>query len=171
VVGQTTLNTHKGSTDHDGRYFTETEQDARFAPIAKGVTNGDAHDHAGGDGEQIPLAGHADNSVDDTKAGNRVPQFYRRQGGSPTNWDSYGTTSYTPTAVRMQAGAARTAEGGVVTVTFPVAFSANPLVFLTATEEQAGVPTKAYVASVSTTQLVINGAALVVFNWLAIGPE
>jgi len=56
VVGQTTLNTHKTSADHDGRYFTETESDGRFAPIAKGVTNGDSHDHAGGDGATITPA-------------------------------------------------------------------------------------------------------------------
>jgi len=32
---------------------TRADGDARFAPIAKGVTNGDTHDHAGGDGAQI----------------------------------------------------------------------------------------------------------------------
>ncbi|NLL64068.1 MAG: hypothetical protein GX241_07580, partial [Ruminococcaceae bacterium] len=54
VVGQNTLNTHKSSSDHDGRYYTESEANARFAPIAKGVTNGDSHDHTGGDGAQLP---------------------------------------------------------------------------------------------------------------------
>jgi hypothetical protein len=43
------LNTTRG----DARYYTETESDLRFAPIAKGVTNGDSHDHNGGDGSQI----------------------------------------------------------------------------------------------------------------------
>lgn len=37
----------------DNRYYTETESDSTFAPIAKGVTNGDSHDHNGGDGAQI----------------------------------------------------------------------------------------------------------------------
>lgn len=31
-----------------------------FAPAAEGVTNGDSHDHSGGDGAAIPLAGMAD---------------------------------------------------------------------------------------------------------------
>ena len=41
---------------HDDRYYTEAEIAAflaLYAPIAKGVTNGDAHDHNGGDGAQI----------------------------------------------------------------------------------------------------------------------
>lgn len=37
----------------DNRYYTETEVDASFAPIGKGVDNGNSHDHLGGDGAQI----------------------------------------------------------------------------------------------------------------------
>lgn len=51
----------------DGRYYTETEIDGQFsalgtaaqadtgdfAPAAKGVTNGDTHDHSGGDGGTV----------------------------------------------------------------------------------------------------------------------
>jgi hypothetical protein len=62
--GDTTLHTH------DSRYYTETEintalsgksdtthnHDSAYAPIAKGVTNGDSHDHSGGDGAQIAYA-------------------------------------------------------------------------------------------------------------------
>lgn len=32
---------------------TRADADGRFAPLAKGVTNGDSHDHLGGDGAQI----------------------------------------------------------------------------------------------------------------------
>lgn len=39
--------------DMSTEYYNKTESDARFAPIAKGVTNGDSHDHSGGDGAQI----------------------------------------------------------------------------------------------------------------------
>ena len=34
-------------------FDAQTAGDARYAPIAQGVTNGDTHDHAGGDGAQI----------------------------------------------------------------------------------------------------------------------
>ena len=44
------------SHTHDDRYFTETESDLRFAPIANGVTSGNSHDHNGGDGAQISHA-------------------------------------------------------------------------------------------------------------------
>lgn len=37
--------------------LTETEGDAAYAPIAEGVTNGDSHDHNGGDGAQIDHTG------------------------------------------------------------------------------------------------------------------
>lgn len=39
--------------DDHGHYHTDARGDARYAPIAKGVTNGDAHNHDGGDGAQI----------------------------------------------------------------------------------------------------------------------
>lgn len=32
-AAEAALNTHKSSADHDGRYYTEAEADARFAPI------------------------------------------------------------------------------------------------------------------------------------------
>lgn len=37
----------------DSKSATTHNHDAAYAPIAKGVTNGDAHDHNGGDGGQI----------------------------------------------------------------------------------------------------------------------
>lgn len=36
-----------------GRGMGQAAADARYAPIAKGVTNGDSHDHSGGDGGTI----------------------------------------------------------------------------------------------------------------------
>ena len=42
--------------DDHAQYHTDARGDARYAPIAKGVTNGDAHDHIGGDGTQITYA-------------------------------------------------------------------------------------------------------------------
>jgi hypothetical protein len=81
------------------------------------------------DGAVDTTARLANDIVDDTKAGNRVPQFYRRQGGDATDWNFPGATNYTPGAVRMQAGAILCSSSGVVAVTFPVAFSAKPLVF------------------------------------------
>lgn len=51
--------------DTADEYYNKTESDARFAPIAKGVTNGDSHDHSGGDGAQIDHGGLAGLSDDD----------------------------------------------------------------------------------------------------------
>ena len=41
------------SDDDHSIYHTDARGDARYAPVAKGVTNGDSHDHSGGDGAQI----------------------------------------------------------------------------------------------------------------------
>jgi hypothetical protein len=125
------------------------------------------------DGAIDATAKLANDVVDDTKVGNRVPQFYRRQGGSATNWSTAGTTTYTPTAVRMQAGVIATV-GGTATVTFPVAFSQPPVVVAVTREAVCF----AVVVSVTATGCVINnyfyGSGSLFdsdINWLAIGPE
>lgn len=120
----------------------------------------------------------ANDSVDDTKAGNRVPQFYRRQGSSATVWSSRGTTSYTPTSVRMQAGAMVTDASGDCTITFPTAYSNLPLVILTPWNDVDDVFTQVVMNDISATTFRVQsfnaaGAKLaaVGFNWLAVGPE
>ena len=49
VTGLQTALDSKSATSHDHA--------ATYAPIAKGVTNGDSHDHVGGDGAQIAYSG------------------------------------------------------------------------------------------------------------------
>lgn len=71
--------------------------------------------------------------VDDTIVGNRVPALTRRQGGDATNWSTSGGTTYTPTNVRMQVGNKNVTVaigdiGASATISFPVAFSAAPVV-------------------------------------------
>mgnify|MGYP001606876630 FL=1 len=48
---------HVAAADPHPGYLTPAEGDAAYAPIGKGVTNGDSHDHVGGDGAQIDHAG------------------------------------------------------------------------------------------------------------------
>lgn len=81
------------------------------------------------DGGVDTTARLANDIVDDTKVGNRVAQFYRRQGGSASNWSTPGSTSQTPTTVRTQAGVV--AISGNTGVTFPVAFSDVPIIVAT----------------------------------------
>jgi hypothetical protein len=113
------------------------------------VTNGDSHDHNGGDGAQIPtggiqdlavtLAKLANDAADYDKVGNRVMKLYGRQGGDSQQWSSTGSTNYTPNALKIQAGAIQlTIQSGQNqsdpdSVTFPSAYPAfhYPLVFLT----------------------------------------
>jgi hypothetical protein len=50
---------HVAASDPHPGYLTPSEGDAAYAPIANGVTNGDSHDHSGGDGAQVDHAGLA----------------------------------------------------------------------------------------------------------------
>ena len=116
----------------------------------------------------IVLAKLAADSVDDSKAGNRVPQLYRRQGGSATAWNASGTTTYTPTAVRVQVGAKLGTSP--MTITYPTAFSQIPLV-LTCVAAGLGYASPTIF---STTQVTIEhsgGASPETVYWLAIGTE
>jgi hypothetical protein len=171
------LVTNGNSHDHSGGDGAQIPESGLAAAVqAQLVTNGDSHDHSGGDGAQIPSGGIANNAVDDTKVGNRVPQFYRRQGGNASDWNSPGTSNYTPGAVRMQAGRVDVGPGGTQAITFPVAFSAKPLVFVTpmdANELVKGVATS-ITASGFTLEVnyTDNGSPTSgKMGWLAIGPE
>lgn len=144
-----------------------------------------------GDGV-IPGSALAADSVDDTKAGNRVPQFYRRQGGDVTDWNDDGTTTYTPGPVRMQGGSVEVTipigqDAVEFTVTYPVAFSGSPLRFATISYTTIGSTQKWPTVSIfgiapntlTECELHVNrpegqstAAPLVTsVNWLAIGPE
>lgn len=132
---------------------------------------------------QAALAQIANDAIDDTKAGNRVPQFYRRQGGSASDWFAQGNTSQTPTAVRMQAGVKRwtgaAAAVGNVGITFPVAFSNNSIVFAVAlSKEDINVSTDNSGGNTTTGFAIlwkaisgVAGYTSIDFAWLAIGPE
>jgi hypothetical protein len=129
----------------------------------------------------VTTAKIANDAIDDTKVGNRVPQFYRRQGSNATDWTFAGDTGYVPSAVRMQAGARSSSTTGEVTVTFPVAFGAPPLVFTQLRDVfQGGVSTDIAIADIR--NVTANGFAFAVYepdgtriarivNWFAVGPE
>ena len=135
------------------------------------------------DGGVDTTARMANDIVDDTKVGNRVPALTRRQGGDASIWSVAGSTNRTPEAVRMQAGCigwtGAAASSGTVTVTFPVAFSMEPLVYAMAIDPLASP--NAYVvhvlsvgsSSCSIQWYNVGGGTKtsIAINWYAIGPE
>jgi len=174
----------------DGAAIAEAALAAAVA--AKLVTNGNSHDHVGGDGAAIPAGGLANGAVDatarlandivdDTKVGNRVPQFIRRQGGDASNWAYPGAGNYTPGAVRMQGGVQNVflADGetsGSTAITFPVAFSMPPIVLVSVCMDGVAYrATIAYPVGSGVTLMAYrdtgSGAVWVTLHWLAIGPE
>ena len=122
----------------------------------------------------------ANNIVDDTKVGNRVPQFYRRQGDGLGNWASEGTVNVTPTTVRMQAGSIEwtgvAAGGGEKSITFPVAFSDVPLVFAIASMSHAkiNISVSANPSGCTFYWVTVDGVTTftsITIHWHAVGPE
>lgn len=103
-----------------------------------------------------------------------------RQGGNATNWNTQGTTNYVPASSQMQVGVrnvtANTASGSIfhgnTTVTFPVAFSAVPVVFACSLDgffdlrEVSASPTASQVTLVIIS--AINNLTTAI-AWMAIG--
>lgn len=113
-------------------------------------------------------------AIDDTMVGNRVTQFFRRQGGSATDWSSAGTSTQTPAMVRMQAGVyTASASASPVTITFPVAFSQPPIFVATGNGDVNIVTLSSITSSQANIIVRDRGGSYLggVVNWIAIGPE
>lgn len=114
----------------------------------------------------------ANNSVDDLKAGPRVPFMYRRQGQSSTDWWTPGTTTQIPGAVKMQSGCISLGIGQQVT--FPVPFTGDPLVFVTTHSYNHAICVTGTYSTYFTARLynIVSGVeAAGIISWLAIGNE
>ncbi len=114
--------------------------------------------------------------IDDTMVGDRVPQFYRRQGGSDTSWREPGGANYIPGAVRMQGGTGVSGilPTGIGSVVFPVAFSNPPLIFVSVESGMDDYATyEPPTAEGFTFRTWCDGVLVagVQISWLAIGPE
>jgi hypothetical protein len=139
----------------------------------------DSNQYVDGSIDQVHLA---NNIVDDAKIEHRVPKLTKRKGGNATNWWQSGTTTYTPTDVLMQAGvhsmgAISSGAGASTTISYPTAFSGEPIVLMTVDHVASLTDVYAGPGSASdATQLQIQvwnsggSAVIMIVNWLAIGP-
>jgi hypothetical protein len=97
-----------------------------------------------------------------------------RRGGNAADWSVSGTNIYTPGVTRTQVGVATTAtEFGIVSVTFPVAFSAKPIVYVSSLAEN----NMAAATNITTDGCIIQSGnpwidshPSVAVAWIAIGP-
>jgi hypothetical protein len=109
-------------------------------------------------------------------------KFTNRQGSVGSNWSDHGSGDFSPTAVKIQGGSAYLTMNAAYndkTITFPVAFSGKPLVFITIMTVETSPRFVAVITSQSATNVVIriltvDGSTYsndIYFRWLAIGPE
>ena len=111
---------------------------------------------------------------------------HRRRGGSSSSWNSGGSTNYTVGGTRIQSGVATLTwdsndQSDTKSVTFPVAYSQKPLIFLTllnaaSSQKRTLLPS---VESVSASSVTLRGqrtdgtsslSTTADVQWVAIGP-
>ena len=105
-----------------------------------------------------------------------------RQGGDPTDFHMHGTTNYVPTNQKIQIGVGEWSSGGApansgsFTITFPVAFSDTPMLFLNCMINDSNSPIVFVVTVISNSTAEVSwtmsetGASDVQYSWMAIGP-
>lgn len=114
------------------------------------------------------------------KSDGTIPQWssliYQRQGGNASNWQSPGTTSYTPTAPKIMEGVKTKTinPSGDLTITYPTAFNNRPHVFVTPNCSGGSLVWRVHDDSasgfsVALVDLSTSGSLNVDVNWLAIG--
>ena len=121
----------------------------------------------------------ADGIVTQDKLANGASKLTNRQGGSATDWNEQGTTNYVPSTARMQAGvknwSGTAANSGSLTITFPQAFSSNPIGFANAVAATADISVgvlSTYTTNMTIYWKTVSGGNITSmnFSWLAIGP-
>ncbi|MHB1002106.1 MAG: DUF4815 domain-containing protein [Armatimonadota bacterium] len=93
IVVASELDIHKLSADHDGRYYTETESDDRFAPLPHVGSGGIAHSVA-----TVSQAGFMD-SVDKTQIGDHESRIVAVETVLPGKADNVSVTAVSDTLV------------------------------------------------------------------------
>jgi len=117
---------------------------------------------------------YVDGSIDYEHLSAGANKLTNRIGNSASDWLPAGVTEYTPSSVRMQCGVGTTGAPGSLAITFPVAFSGSPLVFVTV----LGSNVAAYVdpsttsagCTIYTTDLAGTAVGVKNVQWIAIGP-
>jgi len=125
------------------------------------------------DANAVDSANYVDGSIDQEHLSVGASKFTNRQGGNADSWGIGGVDNYAPTTARMQGGASTSSAGGDVTITYPVAFSNAPLLYVFAIG--ATVPHYIECGQFNNCFLVsVRNAAgariAVAINWFAFGP-
>lgn len=101
-----------------------------------------------------------------------------RQGGSSSDYTTGGTTNYTPTNVKLQCGSIVAtyidSHRAYITVTFPIEFTAKPLVFVSTVIDKQYVYVEDSLTTTQTCRVGLGAYEVSITDqkiyWLAIGP-
>ncbi len=160
-----------GTTAGDLDYYTSSTAKSRLALTAGGVlvAGSSAPQWEAGSAFQVLMS----NGSSPAEFSSLV---YRRQGGNVSNWQTAGTTTYTPTAPKVQVGVKSISINttGTVTITYPVAFTNRPVVFISINCGSGSITHQVTGDSVSDftvncRDVLTSGAITADVNWLAIG--
>lgn len=126
-----------GTTAGDLDYYTSATAKSRLALVTGGVLYGGASAPA-----WLAIGASHTFLRSNGSSPEYSPLVYRRQGGSSTVWSSAGTTTYTPTKAIFQVGSQNitvTSGAGTQAITYPVAFSERPAIFLSVNANSAAM--------------------------------
>lgn len=90
--------------------------DATYAPIAKGVTNGDSHDHNGGDGAQIAYSGLSGLPTLGTMAAESATTYAKKSADADVDMNNYKISEIKTASFNTEVSASGTS--GAVTCAF-----------------------------------------------------
>lgn len=160
-----------GTTAGDLDYYTSATAKSRLALVTGGLLYG---------GASAPAWLAAGTQYQVLRMGASYPewaaQIFRRQGGDASNWQSAGTTTYTPTVSKRQKGVKSVSinPSGTVSVTYPVAFTNRPIILVTINAGSGNITCRITNDSVSGFDAVLydtstSGSISVSVNWEAEG--
>lgn len=157
-----------GTSSGDMDYYSSSTAKSRLALVTGGLLYG---------GASAPTWLVKGTARQILRAGATYPEYgslvYRRQGGSASNWQTPGSTTYTPTLGDMQVGVASVTSGGSAAVTYPVPFAQRPVIFLSWNTSSGWFEAHWSDDSVSGFTIRLSaldgGSGTLPVNWLAIG--
>lgn len=172
TLGKMAANSVDSDQYVDGSIDTAHIADSQITLGKMAANSVDSDQYVDGSIDAVHLASAI---VDDTKVSNRVIKALKRLNSAVVtdDWNAVGTTEYDIEGVKAYVGCQNCSSAGYTTITFPAAFSANPVLFMQVNGADLGHPIYASLSETSVGVGVKTAAGSFIattVNWMAIGP-